>query len=95
MATEKHEPERRRPTRIHEEDLTAIVKGVAESLNGHYCRFSAISTEDMRAVIPFMLKFKRLSEKVGSIVLYVVVTVLSGGAVAIFVRGLWSKAKGE
>ena len=87
--------EERRINRLHADDVDAIVRGVSDSLSDHYCRFSAIKTEDMAAVIPFMLKFKGLSEKVGSIVLYVVVTVVSGGAVAIFLKGLWSRIKGE
>jgi len=90
-----HEPERRKPTRIHEDDLTAIIEGITTSFDEHYCRFSNIKTEDMAAVIPFMMKFKVLSEKVGSIVLYVIVTALSGGAIAIFLRGLWDIARGE
>lgn len=88
--------EERRINRLHADDVDAIVQGVSDSLSdNHYCRFNSIKEEDMRAVIPFMLKFKTLSEKVGSVVLYVVVSVLSGGAIALFLRGVWSKLKGE
>ena len=87
--------ERRQNNRLHEDDISLIVSGVTGSLSDHYCRFSAIKTEEMTQVIPFMLSFKRLSEKIGSVVLYVIVTVLSGGFVAIFAKGLWEKIKGE
>ena len=81
--------------RLHPDDINKIVNGITAKISDHYCRFSSIKTEDMAAVIPFMMKFKGLSEKVGSIVLYVVVTILSGGMIAIFLKGLWARIKGD
>ena len=81
--------EERRNNRLHADDLSAIIHGVSVAINGHICRFPRISPEDMQAVIPFMLKFKRLSEKIGSVILIVIVTALTGGLIAIFSRGFW------
>lgn len=75
--------------RMHEDDLNAIIKGITGAVSEHYCRFSTIKSDDMEAIVPFMLKFKRLSEKIGSVILIVFVTAFTGGLIAIFSRGFW------
>lgn len=85
--------EERRKNRLHADDVSAIVQGVTESLSSHYCRFSFVEPEDIKAIVPFMLKFKRLSEKVGSIVLVVLVTAITGGILGLIALGFWTKAK--
>ena len=83
--------ERRQENRLHEDDIALIVSGISTSLSEHYCRFSSIKTDDMYDVIPFIVKFKRLSEKIGSVILVVVVTVITGGLLALLSLGFWRK----
>jgi len=83
--------EERRHNRLHEDDIKLIVSGISKSLSDHYCRFSSIKRDDMYEVIPFIVKFKRLSEKIGSIILVVVVTGITGGLLALLSMGFWGK----
>jgi len=71
--------EERRINRLHADDVALIVDGVKNALSDHYCRFSSIKSADMYEVVPFIVKFKRLSERIGSIVLVVIVTAITGG----------------
>jgi hypothetical protein len=75
--------------RMHEDDLKAIIQGISGAVSEHACRFSTIKPDDMEAIVPFMLKFKSLSEKIGSVILIVIVTAFTGGLIAIFSRGFW------
>jgi hypothetical protein len=86
-----NEEERRINNRLHEDDIALIVSGISTSLSDHYCRFSSIKADDMYEVIPFIVKFKRLSEKIGSIILVVVVTAITGGCIALMSLGFWGK----
>ena len=88
-AKQNWDGEERRHNRLHEDDVQAIIHGVSGALSDHYCRFSTIKTDDLHAIVPFMLKFKRLSEKIGSVILIVIVTAFTGGLIAIFSRGFW------
>ena len=92
MATDWDGKERRK-NKLHTDDVNAIVSGVTEVLSNHYCRFSDIKTEDMKAVIPFMLSFKSLTEKTGVIIwkaIVVGILVVTGGLISL---GFWSKIK--
>ena len=89
MTTQEHSPKR-----LHADDITAIIDGITESLSDHFCRFPSVKPEDMHEVIPFILKFKRLSEKVGSVILVVVVTAITGGCIALMSLGFWRKGGG-
>ena len=93
MTTEKWDKDQGL-NRLHADDIALIVSGVTGSINNHYCRFSAITTEDMQSIVPFMIKFKRLSEKIGSVVLIVVVTAITGGCLALMSLGFWTKRGG-
>ena len=87
--------EEQRKNRLHEDDITLIVSGVTNSLSNHFCRFSAIKTEDMESAVPFMLSFKSVTEKTGMIIwkaLVIGIMVVAGGLISL---GFWHKLKGN
>ncbi len=86
--------EERRNNRISKDDLELIVEGVTNALDGHYCRFANIKTEDMNAVIPFMLSFKGITEKTGMLVWKIVIGFVMMGFLGLTALGFWDKWSG-
>ena len=87
--------ERRTDAKLHDEDIDRIVEGVKESINTHFCRFDNITTDDMKEVVKFTLKFKGVAEKTGMWIFFTVITILTTGASALIALGLWRKSGGE
>lgn len=83
--------EERRVNRLHADDVDAIVRGVSDSLSNHYCRFSTIKTEDMEAVIPFMLAFKGVTEKTGMLIWKILVGGIVMAATGLTALGFWHR----
>ena len=86
--------EERRINRISKEDLELIVEGVTNALDGHYCRFASIKTEDMNDVIPFMLSFKGITEKTGMLVWKIIIGGLMLGVMGLTALGFWHRWSG-
>jgi len=83
--------EDRRHNRLHADDLAAIVDGVTSALSSHYCRFSDITTNDMKDVIPFMMSFKKLTEKTGMFIWYLILGTVGAGILGLTALGIWRK----
>jgi len=87
--------EERRTNRLHADDIQAIIAGISAEVNTHYCRFSTIKTEDMEAVIPFMLSFKSVTEKTGMLVWKLVISCIVIAVGTWTAIGFWFKMKGK
>ena len=90
MATD-WDGEERRTHRLHADDVTLIVNGVTAALSNHFCRFSDIKTNDMKDVIPFMMSFKKLTEKTGMFIWYLILGTVGAGILGLTALGIWRK----
>ena len=87
--------ERRTVTKLHDEDIDKIVSGIKESFNGHLCRFDNITTDDMKEVVKFTLKFKGIAEQTGMWVWKIIIGIIVTGGAGLTALGLWRKSNGE
>jgi len=87
--------ERRFNNRLHDDDIKLIVSGVTNSLDSHYCRFQSIKTEDMEAVVPFMLSFKGVTEKTGMLIWKLIIGTFIVGIFGLIGLGFWNRVGGK
>lgn len=87
--------EERRQSRLHEDDIKIIVSEISKAMSNHLCRFLDIKTEDMKNVFPFMLSFKKLTEKTGLFIWYLIIGAVIAGIISLTALGFWKKAGGN
>jgi len=87
--------ERRKAFRLHKDDIDLIVSGVEESIDGHICRFTSITTKEMETIVPFMLTFKGVVEKTGMWVWKLIIGVVAAGIMGLTALGFWHKYGGK
>ena len=85
----------RRSNRLHDEDIDLIVSSITGSLQHHFCRFDNITTDDMKEVVKFTLKFKGVAEQTGMWVWKIIIGLVVTGGASLTALGFWTKTRGK